>query len=64
MGHMLRKQIDKLNAEINMRMANIDRSEIPGFDNAVESTVETWPEQEAEDVSVGFETDLSTENLF
>jgi len=66
MGHMLRKQIDKLNAEISLRTANIDRSEIPGLDDAVQNTVETWPAQEEEKPteSAGFETDLGMENLF
>jgi hypothetical protein len=68
MGHMLRKQMDKLNAEISLRVANIDRSEIPGLDAAVASTVEAdWPSAETEDKdesSSGFETDLDVSNLF
>lgn len=70
MGHMLRKQMDKLNMEVNMRMANIDRNEIPGLDNAVQDTVGDWPSvQESEpvkkdDLGTGFETDLGMDNLF
>jgi hypothetical protein len=70
MGHMLRKQMDKLNAEISLRVANIDRAEIPGLDDAVASTVETdWPSAETEtkddsESSGGFETDLDMSNLF
>ena len=65
MGHMLRKQMDKLNSEINIRLAGIDRSEIPGLDNAIQNTVETeWTIQEVEEDSSGFETNLDIDNLF
>lgn len=68
LGHMIRKQMDKLNAEINMRIANVDRSEIPGLDNAVESTIGEWPKAPDSDPEPssggGFETDLGTDNLF
>ena len=78
MGHMLRKQMDKLNAEISMRLAGVDRSEIPGLDNAVENTVGEWPtaqksesEPEKKEATRAnsfygpeFETDLGMEHLF
>jgi hypothetical protein len=80
LGHMLRKELDKLNAEINMRVHNIDRSEIPGLDKAVDETVATeWPAEPdkaevveviptasevASDDSAGFETDLDMSNLY
>lgn len=74
LGHMLRKELDKLNAEINMRVYNIDRSEIPGLDKAVtETVVSEWSAEpdkpEVEDKSAseddsGFETDLDMSNLY
>jgi hypothetical protein len=78
LGHMLRKEMDKLNAEISMRVHNIDRSEIPGLDKAVSTTVATeWPASETEalpqdkgevvtqdDGPTEFETDLDMSNLF
>lgn len=68
MGHMLRKQVDKLNGEINMRMSNINPGEIKGLDNNIDKTVPDWPtvnnvETETE-TSSGFETDLSADNLY
>jgi len=70
MGHMLRKQIDKLHAEISMRTAGLDPSEIPGLDDAIARTVRTthWeperePSKQDEDTS-GFETDLGLDNLY
>lgn len=79
LGHMLRKELDKLNAEINMRVHNIDRSEIPGLDKFVDKTVATdWPadaddsqthstevaEDKPSDDDNGFETDLGLNNLY
>ena len=69
MGHMLRKTMDKLNAEIMMRVHNIDRSEIPGLDKAICETVETeWPTSETEasitESGPEFETDLDISNLY
>jgi len=71
-GHMLRKVMDKLNAEISMRVHNIDRSEIPGLDMAVSETTTEWPTEESteseseveESGPVEFETDLDMSNLF
>jgi len=66
LGHMIRKEMDKLHSDVLMRVHNLDRSEIPGLDRAVARTVEEWPsEKESEpEESGGFETDLGMENLF
>lgn len=57
MGHMLRKQMDKLNSDIMGKYFDHNR-EVPGLDNAVAETVSSTTEDG------GFETNLSTDNLF
>lgn len=57
MGHMLRKQMDKINGDI-MGKHSGDRG-VPGLDKVIEETVKPF-----EDKSNEFETDLSAENLF
>jgi altronate dehydratase len=66
LGHMIRKEMDKLHSEVMIRAYNINRNEIPGLDRAVERTVEDWPSNEVKepDQSAGFETDLGMDNLF
>lgn len=67
MGHMVRKMVDKLQAEINMRGLGIDRNEIPGLDNNVSSTIGSWePERESskQEDDGGFETNLGIDNLY
>jgi hypothetical protein len=67
MGHMLRKTMDKLNAEV---MAGFyqQRGGTPGMDLAIEQTVKPF---EVTEVTIGddgpvaeFESDLSVDNLF
>lgn len=43
LGHMLRKTMDKLNAEILARGYGVDTSEIPGLDDAVKETCPPVP---------------------
>ena len=70
MGHMVRKMVDKLQAEISMREHNIDPNEIPGLDLAIRRTVGSWeperePSKQDEDSDGGgFETDLGVDNLY
>jgi|LSQX01.3.fsa_nt_gb hypothetical protein len=69
LGHMIRKEMDKLHSDVMMRTYNIDRSEILGLDRAVSRTVGEWPKEPdrddriSEEVS-GFETDLDLNNLY
>ena len=59
MGHMLRKQMDKLREDTIY--GHKDPNYVPGLDKAVEETVKSFDgdEQPSE-----FESNLSTENLF
>lgn len=56
LGHMLRKQMDKLNAEIH----GIHGYQGSQIDKEVESTVKTFPAKGDD----GFESNLSVDNLF
>lgn len=67
MGHMVRKMVDKLQAEISMREHNIDPSEIPGLDINVRQTVpsSSWDQESSDKIedSSGFDSDLGIDSL-
>ena len=59
LGHMLRKQMDKLNSDIMGRFfGDHPGHEIPNMDNAIQETVKSFPD------SAEFESNLSAENMF
>lgn len=60
LGHMLRKQMDKLNSDIMGKFFGDRGHEIPGLDSAVAETVSSYDDPKEE----GFETNLSVENMF
>lgn len=67
MGHMLRKQMDKLNAEIVSKSSGYYGT--PGLDQAIERTVKPFEVveiggDEPKDETPEFETNLSLDNLF
>lgn len=68
LGHMIRKEMDKLHSEVMIRAYNINRNEVPGLDRAVARTVEDWPSEpepaKPADEPTEFETDLGLSNLF
>lgn len=59
MGHMIRKQMDKLNLDI--MSSNPQRGGVPGMDRFIEQTVTPFMEK---DETPEFETEISVENLF
>ena len=67
LGHMLRKTMDKLNAEIISRAYRTDTAEIPGLDDAVQETCPPVPKvvdvDVADDAPVGFADDLGISDL-
>lgn len=65
MGHMLRKSMDKLNAEIMAGFYQRGDQGVPGLDQAIEKTIVPFEISVADDNPVAeFETDLSIDNLF
>ena len=66
MGHMQRKLIDKLNADIMMKYGGHTDLGIEGLDKVIAETVMPFEEKEvpAEVGSCEFETNLSLDNLF
>jgi hypothetical protein len=59
LGHMLRKQMDKLNSDIMGKFfGDANGREVPGLDHAVEDSVKSFQD------SGEFESNLSAENLF
>ena len=67
LGHMLRKSMDKLNAEIMAKAYKVDTSEIPGLDEAVNDTCPPVPKvveiDVADDPRVEFSDDLGISDL-
>ena len=48
MGHMVRKMLDKLQAEISMKGLSQELGGVPGLDNDISSTVSSWePDRES-----------------
>lgn len=68
LGHMLRKQMDKLNGDIRTSHGDFySFNGTPGLDNEIDSTVPAWGYEKKEEENSGnsgFETNLSSENLF
>ena len=67
LGHMLRKTMDKLNAEIISRAYGADTSEVPGLDDDVADTCPPVPKvidvDVADDGPAGFTDDLGISDL-
>lgn len=59
LGHMLRKSMDKLNAEIMAKAYHVDMQEVVDLDKTIAETVMPVPEGDPE-----FESDLDSSNLF
>lgn len=61
MGHMLRKQMDKLNSDIMLKLHDVGGGRtVPGLDNAIEETVRSFDKAESGE----FESELTADNLF
>ena len=67
LGHMLRKTMDKLNAEIISRAYSADTSEVPGLDDSVRNTCPPVPKMVevtvADDGPAEFSSDLGIDDL-